>query len=50
MGYGIPLWLTLGRFQQVAHMSNFQDQRKADMAISVHEGLTIDIIAIKCWG
>ena len=33
-----------GRFQQEAHMSNFKDQRKADMAISVHEGLSIHIL------
>ena len=40
----------LGRFQQEAHMSDFQDQRKANRAISVHEGLAIGIIAIKCRG
>ena len=39
-----------GRFQQEAYMSNFQDQRKANMAISVHEGLAIGIFAIKYWG
>ena len=42
--------LTSGRFQQEAHMSNFQDQRKANRANSVHEGLAIGIIAIKCQG
>ena len=30
-----------GRFQQEAYMSNFQDQRKGNMAISVHEGLAM---------
>jgi len=39
-----------GRFLQEAYMSNFQDQRKANMAISEHEGLAIGIFAIKCWG
>ena len=31
-------------------MSNFQDQRKANMAISVHEGLAIGIFAINVAG
>ena len=35
-----------GRFQQEAHTSNFQDQRKANRAISLHEGLAIGTIAI----
>ena len=39
-----------GRFQQEAHISKFQDQRKADMGISVHEGLANGIIVIICWG
>ena len=34
----------------LAHMSNFQDQRKANRANSVHEGLAICIVAIKCRG
>ena len=42
--------LTSGRFQQEAHMSNFQDQRKAIRANSVHERLATGIIAIKCQG
>ena len=36
----------IGRFQQEAHTSNFQDQRKANRAISLHEGLAIGTIAI----
>ena len=39
-----------GRFQQEAHMSDFHEQCKANRAISVHEGLVIGIIAIKCQG
>ena len=40
----------MGRFQQEAHMSNYQDQRKAYRAIFVHEGLAIGVITIKCRG
>ena len=37
-----------GRFQQEAHMSNLQDQRRVDTAILVHKGLAIGIFPIKC--
>ena len=39
-----------GQFQQEAHMSNFLDQRKARRAFSVHEGLAVGIINMKCRG
>ena len=60
-GYGfLKMWVicwvlvnqvtNMDDFSKRPHMSYFQDQRKADMAISDYEGLAIDIIANICWG